>query len=306
MRKTMKKKGKRVWMYRMGNVILSYRTPFASVIKKSFGGGANEQQNKPKLKTLLFTKLPGAIEEKSLADFIRQIDIKKQDEWVDQFLRTASHDNAVLKELNNTEPQVQSGKSLNDAGKVLSEWVKKKKFAVDTIESVRKNAKYSAKELESLEKILNSESVCDVPGTLSSVSSTTFDTMTKTANVLGDFLAPPPLVDEKGNPIKRRNDTTVQLMWFPKENMHYRKGNSIAVPKEKAEYGDFMVYIEPEKYADMTAYFSDMASSTEDLLALAADGCSDSFCLKGKTHRTPYKHQVLQISNYLDRKTDQL
>ena len=119
MRKTMKKKGKRVWMYRMGNVILSYRAPFARVIKKSFGGGANEEKNKPKLKTLLFTKLPGAIEEKSLSDFIRQTDIKTQDEWVDQFLRTASHDNAVLKELNNTEPQVQSGKSFNDAGKVL-------------------------------------------------------------------------------------------------------------------------------------------------------------------------------------------
>jgi hypothetical protein len=59
-----------------------------------------------------------------------------------------------------------------------------------------------------------------------------------------------------------------------------------------------MVYIEPERYADMTAYFTDLVNSGEDLIKNAVDGCSDSFCLKGTTHRKPYKHQVLQINNY--------
>jgi hypothetical protein len=298
LRKSAKKQKKRVWMYRKGNVVICYKAPFVKVVHPLISGGSGESDKKTRLKTLLFTKLPAGLPEEDVAEFLRKTDPKDQDIWVEQYLKTASPDNAVTKEIAKEDPQVQSsGKTLNDAGKVLADWVKKKKFAVDTLQSIRKNAKYSPKELESIEKVLNSESVCDVPGSLKSVSSTMFNGITKGANVLGDFLAPPPNVDEKGNPVRRKNETTVQLMWFPRENLQYRKGNSTADPKERIKYGDFMVYIEPERYADITAYFSDVANSAEDLIKNALDGCTDSFCMKGTTHRKPYKHQVLQIDN---------
>jgi len=154
--------------------------------------------------------------------------------------------------------------------------------------------KVSEKDLEMIEKTLNNEDICENNSTLSSMSSKAFNGMTQGAVSLGKFLAP--LVPK--NEIRRRNDTTIQMLWYPRASEHYRKGNSIATPKDKIKYGDFMIYIEPERYADIMTYFSNTSNSVEDLFANVLNGCSDSFCMEGNPIPKPYKHQVYQINNY--------
>jgi len=229
--KSIKKKGKRIWLYNVGNISLAYRTPRLHIKPATgvVGGGADDAT-----------------------------DVNR-------------------------------------------------KFAASIIESIKKQAKdkVSKKELEIIEKTLNKENVCEasttgvpgipgVPKILSSMTTKAFNGMSEGAVSLGKFLAP--VLPE--NNIRRRNDTTIQMLWYPQTTDHYRKGNSVATPKDKIRYGDFMIYIEPERYADMNAYISNVTNPVEDLLTNVLNGCSDSLCLKGNPIPDPYKHQIYKINNY--------
>jgi hypothetical protein len=59
-----------------------------------------------------------------------------------------------------------------------------------------------------------------------------------------------------------------------------------------------MIYVQPEKYADTTAYLSDMLGSVEDYFTDILDGCKGPLCVKGDVKRRPVKHQVIRTVNH--------
>jgi len=288
------KKEKRVWLYRKGQIVFCTRVPFMQIKPAEKIGGAVDEN---KLQTILFTQLPEGSKDDTITEFLNKQDKSK---FTKDFLKSASQNGleAVLEELKKADTTILDKSGLNSTGKLILEWVKKRKFAADVMNTIREKIKdgpYSQKDIENIEKTLNNENICDAKSSLSSMSSAAFDGMSQGAELLGKFMVPSP---EEKDRIRRRNDTTVQLLWYPRSNVHYRKGNSIATPKDKLKYGDFMIYIEPQRYADMSAYFSDVANSVEDLFANVLNGCTDGFCLKGKARPQPFKHQVMQINNY--------
>lgn len=312
-----KKKDKRVWMYKIGIVSLFYRVPVLHVnhsfdskeINTNKGGASDMDSN---ISKILFEQLPGGTTDKDIRDFLS----KKDTKLVKTLLKSSSQPAlaSVLEELKKPQPNILDKSGLTVAGNALLAWVKKRQLASSIIQSIKEKAKSSLtdKEFETIEKTLNSENVCEVPGqgitqgitseglgqslgALSSMSSKAFSGVKDGTVSLGNFLAPQMETDPNR---RRQNDTSIQLLWYPRSNIHYRKGNSTAVSKDKIKYGDFMIYIEPERYADITAYFSDTTNSVEDLFANILNGCSDSFCLKGEPIQQPYKKQVLEINNF--------
>jgi hypothetical protein len=290
-----KEKDKRVWIYKMGVISLCYRVPTMKIKSipsiEQRGGASNLEEN---ISKLLFEQLPGGTTDKDIRDFLD----KKDNKLVKKFLKSAPIA-SVTEELKKPEPTIIVNSELNAAGKDLLEWVKKRQIASSIIQSIKEKAKTSVTEndLETIDKTLNNENVCPAPGigTITSMSSNAFNGVKEGAISLGSFLTPK--VPEDANR-RRRNDTFIQMLWYPRSNNHYRKGNSNGIPKDKIKYGDFMIYVEPEKYADITSYFSNSSNSVEDLFANVLNGCSDSFCLKGEAIPKPYKHQVLQINNF--------
>ena len=237
----------------------------------------------------------------------------------------------VLEELSNPKTKIiAKDKTLNANGKILLKWVKSRKPArkimiplfekmlekkknepiqdEDTDDDVEKDEdntmdknemNYTPEELKEIEDLLNHKRSSS-PGILSSMTTNVFSTISKGASSLGSFLTPLLIPDENGIVPKRRNDTFVQLLWFPRSNAQYRKGKSHMYSNiaKSPKYGEFMVYVEPEKYADTAAYLEDRFNSVEDFFANILNGCSDGFCKTGSAIREPLKHQVLQINNY--------
>jgi hypothetical protein len=62
--------------------------------------------------------------------------------------------------------------------------------------------------------------------------------------------------------------------------------------------GDFMIYVQPEKYADTVAYLSNMMGSVEDYFTNILEGCKGLLCVKGDVQRKPIKHQVIRTINH--------
>ena len=277
-------KGKRVWMYRKGNVVLCYRIPYLHV--RTVGGAADVAPSSKEKAEVILDQIRNVLEvpEKTYL-------VNNKEKLVEILVNDPTKKELIEK----------TGDILNEKNKEQKEelikWIIQRKYAYQIIEYVRQQAqekqqKFSPEELTQIEKLLNHEPLKEVKGTLSSISSGVFNGVSNGAVSLGKFLTPPPVIDSENT---LQNETTVEFLWYPRSNINYRKGKSVVTPKTK--YGDFMIYIEPERYADMTTYFSSMANSVEDLFADALNGCSDSFCLKGKVPRMPYKKQLMTVIN---------
>ena len=93
---------------------------------------------------------------------------------------------------------------------------------------------------------------------------------------------------------KKYNNQNIKLLWFPRRE--YIKGE-ISIPK-KNKYGQFMVLIEPEKYANSMEFINQNYFGVEDLLTNIMDGCPGMKCSNGIGRHRPYKEQILDITNY--------
>jgi hypothetical protein len=114
---------------------------------------------------------------------------------------------------------------------------------------------------------------------------------------LGNWFIPE-LVDDGQVKDKLQNRQKIKFLWYPRKHIDYKKGNS--TPKrssEDIEYGDFIVMIEPEEYANTGEFFKQTYHSVEDLLATLLMGCNDPFCLKGEVKRKPYNWREYVIEN---------
>lgn len=93
---------------------------------------------------------------------------------------------------------------------------------------------------------------------------------------------------------KKNNKQVIKLLWFPRRE--YKKGQIST--SDTNEYGQFMVLIEPEKYANSWEFMNQNYFGVEDLLTNIMDGCPGTKCSNGISRHRPYKEQVLDITNY--------
>jgi hypothetical protein len=284
-RKTKKaNKNKRVWMFRKGNLVVCYKIPFVNVQKEVIQttvGGALDIDKETILS--LFKQIKS--KDSSMTSYIDD----NNEKLADYLLKSAGQPSI--------KPIFEILKNGSDSEKssVLLDWVKKRKIAEEIISDLKKKIKtmepgiYSDKDLEKLEKTLNDEDLCNSPGKLTEIASSVFDKMKMSATSLGEFIAPnSPGIN------KKYNENVVQLLWFPRSSRNYKRGNSRAADRKDFKMGDFMIYVQPEKYADTMAYVSDMLGSVEDYFTDVLQGCNGPFCLTGDVKRKPIKHQVIR------------
>lgn len=298
-RKTAKRKGKgkRIWMYQKGNITYCFRTPFLKIIPSPsvpvHGGGPDEGE----LSNKLFSKLSATDEvnkdeglKHMLESYISDVDKKN----LVKSLIASSMDKTVLEELSDSRKGLAMKKG--ESGAKLLEWVKTRQPARELMMPILKKIqdgdkdKYTSEELRDMEELLNHNKTQSSPGVLSSMTTGAFSAISKGASSFGSFMTPAALSEDVP---KKRNDTYVQLLWYPRSNVHFRKGKSKdtskVIDKSDPRYGEFMVYIEPEKYADTMTFLSDRFSSVEDFFANI---------MNQEARPQPLKHQVLQINNY--------
>ena len=105
-----------------------------------------------------------------------------------------------------------------------------------------------------------------------------------------------PTVHDNGKSNKK-NVTNIQFLWYPRTNLHYKKGSSKAEDPSKMKYGDFVIYISPEKYSGTGEYFSQMFNSVDDLLTNILNGCTNMLCTEGKVKPQYYRKDYFEITN---------
>jgi hypothetical protein len=138
--------------------------------------------------------------------------------------------------------------------------------------------KLTNEQIENIKNILNNK---DKKNTLDSLS-------TKFASgiqSLGSWLVPQP-----SGPQKEYNETKVHFLWYPRMYPRYRKGNSNA--EKTIKYGDFMVYIEPEKYASTLEFINQTTSGVDDLLTNILNGYQHPSVIPD-----PVRHTISKITN---------
>jgi hypothetical protein len=292
-----KENGKRIWMYQKGNITYCFRTPFLRIVPTPsvpvHGGGPDEGE----LSNKLFSKLLATDEVNKDEGLKNMLESYKSDVDKNNLVKSliaSSMDKTVLEELSDSRKGLAMKKG--ESGAKLLEWVKTRQPARELMMPILKKIqdgdknKYTSEELRDMEELLNHNKTQSSPGVLSSMTSSAFNGLSKGASSLGSFLTPAALSEDVP---RKRNDTYVQLLWYPRSNVHYRKGKSKdtskVIDKSDPRYGEFMVYIEPEKYADTMTFLSDRFSSVEDFFANI---------MNQEARPQPLKHQVLQINNY--------
>lgn len=303
-RRTIKKsKGRRIWIYQKGNVRYCFSVPFLRIIPSRLHGGTS---NEGELLNKLFTKLPATKSGKEVNELLQSYKIYGDENVLLKGL-TTSIDKKIIEELSDSSKELETKEGkLTQAGAALLAWVKSRQpardFMIPILEKIKGDKKYyTPEELMNIEELLNHKKP-QSEGVLSSMTTNAFSKISKGASSLGSFFTPLDIVGEDGKVPKKRNDTYIQLLWFPRSSIHYRKGkskdSSKVVDKNDPKYGEFMVYIEPEKYADTMTYITSRINSVEDFFANIMDGCKDGLCQNGTTKPEPFKHQVIQINNY--------
>ena len=133
-----------------------------------------------------------------------------------------------------------------------------------------------------------------INGIFSSVKSSVKSSIMNGAISFGNWIAPD---TDDNTPIK--NKQKIHFLWYPRKHIDYKKGNSktTRAPNDDIEYGDFVIMIEPEQYANTGEFFRQTYHSVEDLLATLLMGCDDMFCTRGVVKRKPYNWREYDITN---------
>ena len=167
---------------------------------------------------------------------------------------------------------------------ILYEYIEAEDMVQEITEKLQQpviNKKLSKKQIEQIQKIISNQD--SMLGSLSKNVTAGFET-------LGSWLIPQLNTDLSGNPIKEYNETAVHFLWYPRMHKKYRKGNS-SKGEQFNRYGDFMVYVEPEKYSSTSQFIMQSADSVDDLLANVLNGYDKPAVPE------PYKHRIYRIKN---------
>ncbi len=196
----------------------------------------------------------------------------------------------------------------------LSNLLKKKVLAeklfgeiTTKIESPEFKKLFTDAQLKSIKKNLTNGNGNGIASSLTSIKSSILDG----AVSLGQWFSTPTNKSNTGEIEKLENKQIVRFLWYPRKHTVYKKGNSTSTKNQDDgdEYGDFMIIVDPEKYASTGEFFKQTYHSVEDLLATLLLGCNDMFCTKSGVNpgqpnewsesvkRKPYNWRQFDIVN---------
>lgn len=303
--KTRKRQSRKYNVYRTGNLFICVRKPIGNrLISKKYGGAESENEY---LQNQIFQNLVAILsqteEDKNLKEYIESHKTSSDKKQLLDFI-FSKKSNLDYESLFNAITR----RSLNMRGittekspaNLLYELLMKKFTAKTKIESI-KNELESVPDLDEKTKLSIINTLENGSGmSLSSLSSGAMNSLRKGSILLGNFLAPAPT--KKGN---RSNKTNIEILFYDRDNLHYKKGDSApAVKDEEKRFGDFMVVTKPTQYADTGEYLSEMYGSVEDLLANIATPGENLLCMgdsekckKFSVKPKPYFKKLIRVVN---------
>jgi len=220
-------------------------------------------------------------------DFLSDKENKNKNKLIDEILANKSKDMSpyaeLWKDIENIDELQNTGLETGVFGK-LQDIIYKYKDADNIVEKITDllgkpviKDQLSEKQIENIKNILtNKES------TLGSLSKN----FASGIQNFGTWLVPKP----SGTPTEEYNETKVHFLWYPRMYPRYRKGNSNADTEVK--YGNFMVYIEPEKYASTLEFINQTTSGVDDFLTNILNGYQHESVIP-----KPYKRKIYKIEN---------
>jgi hypothetical protein len=201
---------------------------------------------------------------------------------------------------------------LDDKTKEKTDEIKKEKYEKltnylrekETSQKIIKNIKNELNELLENKKITQNkyDSIIRQLDGISIISSS-LATINKSANSFGKWLSPERLETDEDNS-EKNNEQTIKFLWYPRKHTNYKKGNRESKNNSKDDkYGDFMIYIDSPKYADIGEYFKTSYNSVEDLFANILAGCDDMFCTRGNVKPTFYNSRLFIVKDKIIKDT---
>ena len=318
--KTRKRQSRKYNVYRTGNLFICVRKPIGNrLISKKYGGAESENeylQNQifqnlvailpqkkedQELKTYIESHKTSS-DKKQLLDFIFS---KKSNLYYVSLFNAINRRSLNMRDITTAKsPENPSHEKpspeIPSPANLLYELLMNKFTAKTKIESI-KNELNSVPDLDEKTKLSIINTLENGSGmSLSSLSSGAMNSLRKGSILLGNFLAPDPT--KKGN---RSNKTNIEILFYDRDNLHYKKGDSApAVKDEEKRFGDFMVVTKPTQYADTGEYFSEMYGSVEDLLANIATPGENLLCMgdsekckKFSVKPKPYFKKLIRVVN---------
>jgi hypothetical protein len=192
----------------------------------------------------------------------------------------------------------------------LVEILRRKAAAQQIIDNVKQNLKnISFEDLSDKQKGTILASLENKNSGIGSTFASVKSSMLEGAVTLGHWFSPPIDSTDTGEKRILQNEQNVHFLWYPRKHTVYKKGDSTPTkrPDDGDEYGDFMIIVEPERFASTGEFFKQTYHSVEDLLATLLLGCNDMFCTKSGVNtdalwrnsvkRRPYNWRRYKIEN---------
>lgn len=182
----------------------------------------------------------------------------------------------------------------------LTEFLREKETSQKTINNIKEQLK---KLLE--DKKITQNKYDSIIRQLDGISiiSSSLATINKSANSFGKWLSPEKLETDEDNS-EKNNEQIIKFLWYPRKHTNYKKGERDSKNYSKDDkYGDFMIYIDSPKYADIGEYFKTSYNSVEDLFANILAGCNDMFCKRGNVKPTFYNYRLFIVKDKIIKDT---
>lgn len=217
----------------------------------------------------------------SLIDFINKKIYNKEYDKLRELLNKKNRDQLVNSE--EFEKLKELIKQKSDANETLT-------TLIEQIKKLKIDEKFKKNMIDAIERENGMKAMA--------ISKSALNLLKKGSMGVFNFFAPTPSPSlDDTDPNKMWNETRIDLLWYPRANLNYKKGKSNATEGDKIKYGDFAFVIQPEKYTSTREYLSQLSGSVEDLLANVLNGCNNFLCKDGVVKREPYKHKTLKIRN---------
>ena len=204
---------------------------------------------------------------------------------------------SLAQELDNGKQKNFKYHKLNNFGYIIDKIITQKTYASIIVENIIKNLsnnplfkeQLTQKQIDSIVKILKNEGIGGLTGAITTIKSSALNG----AVSLGNWIAPDvPTYDDDGNEMTRRNEQKIHFYWYPKSHNNYKKGsNESRDATQNTKYGDFMIIIDPETFANTGEFFKENFNSVEDVLTTMLN----AYPQEGEVKRTPYKMHHFNI-----------
>ena len=109
---------------------------------------------------------------------------------------------------------------------------------------------------------------------------------------LGRMLSSTFLPDTSNENTELKNETRMRILWNPRTS----KGK-----KDEYGYGDFMILIEPETYANISQFFTQKFYGVEDFLSHILSNCMNGTCDEKNVKIPTFREDIFTITNKVKR-----